>query len=148
MKIVYLILLVVIVGFFLFLRQCIDRKVEKSKDKEVVREGEELLGTWGAKTAATYLQFRLRRNGSLDYMLVRFPEKDTTQVKGTYTISDGANTSYFPRLILLDEKSDTIFNYYIRSVTPYSSTARYDNLVISPNSVYDTIEYKFYRIKQ
>ncbi|HMU46754.1 MAG TPA: hypothetical protein PKC72_10325 [Chitinophagaceae bacterium] len=148
MKIVYLILLVVIVGIFLFLRQCVDRKVENLEDKEVVREGEELLGTWGTKTAASYLQFRLKRNGSLDYMLVKFPEKDTTQIKGTYTIADGANTSYFPRLVLLNEKSDTIFNYYIRSVTSYGSTARYDNLVISPNSIYDTIEYKFYRIKQ
>ncbi len=148
MRFVYLIILGVLVGIFLFIRQCVDRKVEKVTGKEVVREDEELLGTWGAKTAVTYLQFRLKRDGTLEYMLVRLPEKDTMLITGTYMVSEGLSTNYFPRLITLNEKGDTIFNYYIRYVTPYSSTARYDNLVISPNSIYDTIEYKFYRIKQ
>ncbi|OSZ73593.1 hypothetical protein CAP36_16370 [Chitinophagaceae bacterium IBVUCB2] len=136
---------------FLFLRKCVDRKVEKVTDKEVVREGEEMLGTWASKSANGYIQFRLKRDGSLEYVLAEIPARDTVKIKGSFSISAAAGRSmnYFPRLYGFRENGDTLFNFYIRSVTPYNSTvSKYDNLILSPNSVFDTIEYKFYRIKQ
>lgn len=147
----YLFLLMVAVGVFLWLRTCVDRRVEKATGKDVVREGEELLGTWASKSAESYFQFRLRRDGKLEYLLVQLPENDTLRLNGSYTIAGvaGNNTNYFPRVYGFNEKGDTLFNYYIRYVTPYGSTIdKYDQLLLSPNSLFDTVSYKFYRIKQ
>ena len=149
MRLVYLAILVVAVGIVLWVRACVDRKVEKITGKEIVREGEELLGTWGSKSAGGYFQFRLRRDGTLDYMLVQQPANDTTHIKGTYTIATGNNANYFPRIQAFGPQGDTLFNYFVQYVTPYGSTVdKYDRLVLNPNSVFDTISYQFYRIKQ
>lgn len=152
MRLVYLFVLMVTVGLFLFLRKCADRKVEKITGKDVVREGEELLGTWASKSKDVFLQFRLKRDGTLDYLLVQLPANDTTKIKGTYVIAGaggGNSINYFPRIYGFNEKSDTIFNYYVRYVTPYGSTIdKYDRLILSDKSIYDTLEYKFFRIKQ
>ena len=151
MRLIYLFIFLVAVGVFLWLRKCVDRKVEKVTGKEVVREGEELLGTWASKSSESYFQFRLRRDGKLEYLLVQLPQNDSISIKGTYTIAgaSGRNASYFPRVYGFNEKGDTLFNYYIQYVTPYGSTVdKYDQLVLSPNSLFDTISYKFYRIKQ
>ena len=152
MRLVYLFILVVVVGLFLFLRKCADRQVEKVTGKDIVREDEELLGTWANKSAEAYFQFRLKRDGTLDYTLVQLPGNDTTRIKGTYAIAGaggGNSANYFPRLYGFNEKADTIFNYYVRYVTPYGSTIdKYDRLILSDKSIYDTVEYKFYRIKQ
>ena len=151
MRLVYLFILVLVVGLFLFLRKCVDRKVEQVTGKEVVREGEEMLGTWASKSAGGYVQLRLKRDGTLEYALAELPGNDTTKIKGSFVIrpATNGNTNFFPRLYGLRENGDTLFNYFIRSVTPYNSTvSKYDNLILSPNSIFDTIEYKFYRIKQ
>lgn len=151
MRLLYIFILVVSVSLFLFLRTCVDKKVEKVTGKDVVREGEEMLGTWASRSPNGYVQFRLKRDGSLEYMQIQFPANDTIKVKGDFSIisSTSRNINYFPRLYGFQENGDTLFNYYIRSVTPYNSTvSKYDNLILSNNSIYDTIEYKFYRIKQ
>lgn len=151
MRLLYIFILVVAVSLFLFLRTCGDKKVEKVTGKDVVREGEEMLGTWASKSSNGYVQFRLKRDGTLEYMQIQFPANDTIQVKGDFSItsSTSRNVNYFPRLYGFRENGDTLFNYYIRSVTPYNSTvSKYDNLILSDNSLFDTVEYKFYRIKQ
>ena len=149
MRLYYLIILLIVVGIFLWLRKCVDRKVEQVTGKEVVRENEEMLGTWASKSSSGYIKFRLRRDGTLEYLLSEKPG-DTIKKQGTYTVigSNGTNASYYPRLYGFDAAKDTLFNYYIRYVTPYGSTQQYDHLILSPNSLYDTIEYKFYRLKQ
>src|SRR5689334_4210285 len=129
MRLVYLFVLMVVVGLLLFLRTCADRKVEKITGKDVVREGEEMLGTWATKSTKGYLQFRLKRNGTLDYTFVQLPGNDTMKINGTYKVAgiQRGNTNYFPRLYGFNEKADTLFNYYIQYVTPYSSTVdKYD----------------------
>lgn len=152
MKLVYLFILMVAVGLFLFLRKCTDLQVEKVTGKDIVREGEEMLGTWATKSKDVYFQFRLKRDGTLDYTFVQLPGKDTTRIKGTYIVAGaggGNSINYFPRIYGFNEKADTIFNYYVRYVTPYGSTIdKYDRLILSDKSIYDTTEYKFYRIKQ
>lgn len=151
MKIIYLFILLVVVGVFLWLRQCVDRKVEKVTGKEVIREGDEILGTWATRSAQAFFQFRLKRDGTLEYTLVQLPAKDTTKIIGKFSIADarGNDARFFPRLYGFDEKGDTLFNYFIQRVTPYNSTVdKYDQLILSPNSIFDTIVYKFYRIKQ
>lgn len=149
MRLYYIILLFAAVAIFLWLRKCVDHKVEQATGKEVVREDEELLGTWASRSPRGYVKFRLRRDGRLEYLYTA-GVADTVKKEGTYKVqsANSSNTTHFPRLYGFDNNNDTLFNYYIRSVTPYSSTQKYDHLVLSPNSVYDTIEYKFYRIKQ
>ena len=137
---------------YLFIRKQIDRKKEKAKDIEIVREGEEYLGSWAYKSPDNLIKFRLHRNGDFTYTQVQFPEKDTTQIKGTYEIigvGGGRSTDYYPRLIALNEKSDTIFNYFIAYITPYDTKVNsYDKMLLNPKSTYDTAGFTFYRIKQ
>jgi len=149
MRLYSLIILLIVVGVFLWVRKCVDRKVEQVTGKEVVREDEELLGTWASKSPKGYVKFRLRRDGTLDYFISEHPG-DTVVMNGTYTVApaNSTNAKYFPRLYGFNAAKDTLFNYYIRYVTPYGSTQKYDQLIVSPNSVFDTIEYKFYRLKQ
>lgn len=151
MRVVYLFLLGAIVAVFLFLRTCADRKVEKITGKEIVREDEEYLGSWASKSKKSYITFRLRRDGTFNYSLVEYPVNDTTKITGRYELLNppGSNIKYFPRLCTFNGSGDTLFNYYIRYITPYNSTVdKYSKMVLSPNSVFDTIEYVFYRIKQ
>ncbi len=149
MRLYYIFILFIVVALFLFLRKCVDRKVEKVTGKEIVRESEELLGTWASKSTSGYVKFRLRRDGTLEYLYTNGPT-DTIKKEGTYQVVGAAsnNAGFFPRLYGFDNNHDTLFNYYIRSVTSYSSTQKHDNLIVSPNSMYDTVEYKFYRLKQ
>lgn len=150
MRVVYLFLLGAAVAIFLFLRNCVDRKVEKVTGKEIVREDEEYLGSWASKSKESYISFRLRRDGTFNYMLVNYPGNDTNKITGKYELlnSPSGDIKYFPRLCTFNANGDTLFNYFIRSITPYNSTDKYSKMVLSPNSVYDTIEYLFYRIKQ
>ena len=150
MRIIPYILVVLAVGLFLFLRKCIDQKVEKILDKEIVRENEEFLGTWASKSKDAFVMFRLRRDGTLNYSYIKYPDTDTIKITGKYQFAfTGSNHTYFPRLYTISDKGDTIFNYYIRYVTPYNSTIdKYSRLILSPNNMFDTVEYVFYRIKQ
>lgn len=150
MRVVYLFLLGAAVAVFLFLRNCVDRKVEKVTGKEIVREDEEYLGSWASKSKESYISFRLRRDGTFDYAMVKFPATDTNKIAGKYEFlnSSGGDVKYFPRLCTFKANGDTLFNYYIRYITPYNSTDKYSKMVFNPNSVFDTIEYVFYRIKQ
>jgi hypothetical protein len=149
MRIFHYAFLLVAVGLFLFLRQCIDRKVEKVTDKEIVREDEEILGSWASKSKEAFVMFRLRRDGTLNYSFIKYPATDTTKITGYYKVASGGNANYFPRLYTFTDKGDTIFNYYVRYITPYNSTIdKYAKLVLNANSVFDTAEYIFYRIKQ
>lgn len=151
MRFYYLLILLIGVALFLFLRKCVDRRVEEVTGKEIVREGEEMLGTWASKSKNGFVQFRLKRDNTMEYVMAQAPAFDTIKIKGKFLISSSTsrNVDFFPRLYAFKENGDTLFNYYIRSVTPYNSTVnKYDNLIVSPNSIYDTVEYKFYRIKQ
>ena len=150
MKVLPFFLLIAAVGIFLFVRKCVDRKVEAVTGKEVVREGEELLGSWATKTPEAYLQLRFKRDGSLEYLQVVQTARDTTKINGTYQVdaAAGRSSNYYPRLYGFGPAGDTLFNYYLHYITPYSSTDKYDKLVLNPNSLFDTVEYKFYRIKQ
>jgi hypothetical protein len=149
MRVVYLFLLGAIVAVFLFLRNCVDRKVEKITGKEIVREDEEYLGSWASKSKESYISFRLRRDGAFNYSMVKYPATDTNKIIGKYELlSPTGNANYFPRLCTFKDNGDTLFNYYIRYISPYNSTDKYSKMVFNPNSVFDTIEYVFYRIKQ
>ncbi len=150
MRIIPYVLIVLTVGLFLFLRKCIDQKVEKVTGKEIVRENEEILGTWASKSNAAFVMFRLRRDGTLNYSFIKYPATDTIKIIGKYEyVFSGSNPNYFPRLYTISDKGDTIFNYYVRYITPYNSTIdKYSRLILSPNNMFDTVEYIFYRIKQ
>lgn len=149
MRIIPYAFLLLAVGLFLFLRKCIDRRVEKVTDKEIVRENEEILGSWASKSKEAFVMFRLRRDGTLNYSLVKYPATDTTKITGKYEfVNAHGNANYFPRLYAISDNGDTIFNYYVRYITPYNSTVdKYAKLILNPNSVFDTVEYVFYRIK-
>lgn len=148
--IITFIIVFIAVGAFLGIRKLVDRQFEKRTDKEVVREGEEYLGTWASKSANGFIQFRLHRDGKLTYTIVP-AGKDTTIIRGNYEYAGVATNDpkYFPRLYTFNEKGDTLFNYYVRYLTGYDMTIdKVDKMILSPNSVFDTVEYTFYRIKQ
>ncbi len=148
------ILVFLAVAAFLVLRKWFDRKKEKSQDMEIVREGEEHLGSWAHKSPGALIQFRLHRDGKFSYSIVEYPKSDTIKVKGRYRIIGavaGRSANYYPRLVAIDEKNDTLFNYFIAYITPYDAHALdngYDKMVLNPKGIYDTVGYTFYRIKQ
>lgn len=150
--ILYPFILLVIVGGFLTIRKWVDRKVEKANDMEVVREGEEYLGSWASKSATGLVQFRLRRNGEINYTVTTYPQSDTVKINGKYeilTAPGGRNVQYYPRLLAISDKGDTIFNYFIAYITSYGSTVdKTDKMILNRNNRYDTTGYIFYRIKQ
>ena len=117
----YLGILLASAGGYLLIRKIIDRRVEKNTDTEVVRENEEYLGTWASKS---------------DSGFTMFPE-------------GGNDPKYFPRLYAINQKGDTLFNYYVRYLTKYDMTIdKVDKMMLSPNNVFDTLAFTFYRIKQ
>ncbi|MBK8520325.1 MAG: hypothetical protein WAT20_11050 [Ferruginibacter sp.] len=148
----YMVILLVLVGGYLFLRKVIDRRVEKITDTEVIRENEEYLGTWASKSDSGFIMFRLHRDGKLTYRLVQYPGTDTTTIHGKYVFvgAGGANDpAYFPRLYTFTENGDTLFNYYMRYLTKYDMTIdKIDKMILSPNNVFDTMGFTFFRIKQ
>jgi uncharacterized membrane protein len=140
------------VGGYLFVRKMIDRSIEKNTDTEVVRENEEYLGTWASKSDSGFTLFRLHRDGKLTYRLVHYPATDTTTILGKYVYvgtEAGNDAKYFPRLYTFTEKGDTLFNYYVRYLTKYDMTIdKIDKMILSPNNVFDTLAFTFFRIKQ
>ena len=128
-----------------------DRKREKLLNVEIARYDEMHLGIWANKSDSSFILFRLHRDGSFDYKFVPCPQYDTVMIKGNFYmkgVSEGGSTDYYPRLIAIDEKRDTLFNFFIAYITPYDSkTDKIDKLVLNPNSIYDTVSYVFYRIK-
>jgi len=144
-------LLFVIAGSYLFIRKLADRRTEKVKDTEVVREGEEYLGTWGHKSAAALMIFRLHRNGSFTFKLKEASAKDTAISTGHYQwlpLTGTRSSSYYPRIIARDAGGDTIFNYYVAYITPYGSKVnKTDRMVLMANGRNDTTGYTFFRLK-
>ena len=140
-----------IIGLFLWIRKCVDRGVERITGEEIIREGDELFGTWASKTNEGMLQFHLKRYGSLSYMLINLATNDTNKSTGHYSVLNNrtASPGYFPRICAISDNGDTLMNYYIQYVTPYNSTIdKYDRLILSPHSMYDTVAWKFYRLKK
>lgn len=140
-----------VAGGYLSVRKMIDRRVEKNTGTEIVREHEEYLGSWASKSDEGFVMFRLHRDGQLTYRLLRYPGNDTTTINGTYAFVTGRgyDAQYFPRLYGFGENGDTLFNYYVRYYTKYDMTIdKVDKMILSPNSVYDTLAYTYYRIKQ
>ncbi|MES2774441.1 MAG: hypothetical protein V4722_09665 [Bacteroidota bacterium] len=138
------------VAGYLAIREWLDRKKEKAQDIEIVREAEEMLGSWANKSKEALVQFRLHRDGKFTYSLVDYQKNDTTRITGKYEVIYGNSTTYYPRLIATDDKNDTVFNYFIAYVTPYDAYALnrgYDKLMLNPNNFYDTVSYTFYRVK-
>jgi len=150
--VIYSFILFLAVGIFLMLRKCNDRRIEKTKDIEIVRENEEYMGTWASRSDSALLMFRLHRDGKLTFTTVNYPANDTTTIQGKYDyvgVAGGNDPRYFPRLYTFNEKGDTIFNYYVRYISPYDGTIdKVDKMILSPNNVLDTLEFTFYRIKQ
>lgn len=148
MRFANLLLLGIVVALFLFIRTLKDRKQEKVFDKEIVREGEEYLGQWAGRYAEAFFYFRLKRDGSFISKRVPYGQADTIYTNGRYDIIEGQSTAYYPRLLTLAENGDTLFNFYLASVTPYDTKVmRVDRLVFQPNSLYDTVSFVFYRVK-
>ncbi|MFT3677582.1 MAG: hypothetical protein QM781_16955 [Chitinophagaceae bacterium] len=146
-------LLLIAGGGYLAIRQWIDRRTEKKQDTEIVREGEEILGSWGQKSARSLIRFRLRRNGTFTYKLVQYPLSDTVTISGRYGIASAnghTKTGDYPRLIAVSDKGDTIINHYIAYLTPYDAAALdqgYDKMILNAGGRLDTAGLVFYRIK-
>ena len=150
--IMYLGILLASAGGYLLIRKIIDRRVEKNTDTEVVRENEEYLGTWASKSDSGFTMFRLHRDGKLTYRFSNNPGTDTSTIFGKYVYvgAEGGNDpKYFPRLYAINQKGYTLFNYYVRYLTKYDMTIdKVDKMMLSPNNVFDTLAFTFYRIKQ
>lgn len=146
-------LLLVITGSYLGLRNWLDRRTEKRQDTEIIREGEEILGSWGQKSANSLIRFRLRRDGTFTYKLVQYPLSDTVTINGRYGIAAATSqqkTGDYPRLVAVSDKGDTIINHYIAYLTPYDAAALdkgYDKLILNSGGRLDTAGLVFYRIK-
>src|SRR5688572_29475981 len=124
MRLWRILLLGLVVALFLLLRNFFDEKVENAMDIEVVRDGEEHLGNWASKTNESLIHFRLRRDQRFTWKLVKYPKGDTVTIEGKYDIiGPGADrtTEYYPRIIAVDEKNDTLINFFIAYVTPYDT---------------------------
>jgi len=147
-------LLLIAGGSYLAIRQWIDRRTEKKQDTEIVREGEEMLGSWGQKSASSLIRFRLRRDGTFTYKLVQYPQSDTVVINGTYGIATSAGSKSggdYPRLIAVSDKGDTIINHFIAYLTPYDAAALdkgYDKMILNAGGRLDTTGLVFYRIKE
>ena len=152
MRLVNLLILAVLVAIFLAVRSWWDARREKALDIEVVREDEEFLGTWGIKSKEALILLRLRRDETFVYKQVNYPLTDTFVRKGHFTIEGpglGRSTIDYPRLIVITDDHDTLFNHFIAYITPYNSTVdKVDRLVLNQHSIYDTLSTTFYRIKQ
>ncbi|AXY76365.1 hypothetical protein D3H65_21245 [Paraflavitalea soli] len=148
MRLVYLFIFTVVVALCLLIRGWIDSGIEKAMDIEVVRDGEEHLGNWAGNWPKGWIFFRLHRDGIFSAKIAGPPHGDTIQVNGSYDIVAGNNTAYYPRLIAVGDKKDTLFNYFIAYITPYDTKVeKVDKLVLSPTGIYDTVSYTFYCVK-
>ncbi len=152
-------LMIIIIIFFagwgyLTLRQWLDRKKEKAQDIEIIRENEEYLGSWASKSLESLIKFRLHRDGKFTYKMVDYNRADSTTITGRYEVigtAGGNDPVYYPRLIAIDDKNDTVFNYFLAYVTPYDSYATnrgYDKMILNPHGSYDTVAYTFFRIEE
>lgn len=142
-----LIVLAIVVAIFLAFRGWIDRQREQLLDTEIIREGDEHLGRWSGRIVNDFFYLRLKRDGSLSCKHVPAGGTDTIAATGRYEILDGLDNSYFPRIVAVDNNGDTLFNFYLASVTPYGSTdSKADRMVLKPNSLYDTGSYVFFRV--
>ena len=150
--IIYMFILLALVGGYLVVREMTDRRVEKNTDTEVVRENEEYMGTWASKSDSCFMMFRLHSDGKLTYRIAQYSDTDTTTIQGKYVyvgVGGGNDPKYFPRLYTFTEKGDTLFNYYMRYLTKYDMTVdKVDKMILSPNDVFDTLAFTFFRIKQ
>jgi hypothetical protein len=148
MRVVYLFIFAVVVALCLLIRGWIDSGIEKVRDIEIIRDGEEHLGNWAGNWEQGRLFFRLRRDGTFTARKVGILQGDTIQIKGNYDIVGGNNSAWYPRLIAVDERKDTLFNCFIAYLTPYDTKVeKVDKMVLNPTSIYDTVSYTFYRIK-
>jgi hypothetical protein len=147
-----LIAIAIAASAYLLIRSWVDAREEKKKDIEIPRDGEEYLGSWANKNKKALIQFRLQRNRQFTHKMVEYPGNDTILIQGNYDIiglNGQRRPDKYPRLIALNEKKDTILNMFIAYITPYDSKVeKIDRMVLSPNGIYDTINYTFYRIKQ
>lgn len=147
-------LLLIAGGGYLAIRQWMDRRTEKKQDTEIIREGEEILGSWGQKSANNLIRFRLRRDGTFTYKLVHYPQSDTVVVNGAYEIATSAgsrSSGDYPRLIAVSNKGDTVINHFIAYLTPYDAAALdqgYDKMILNAGGRLDTAGLVFYRIKE
>ena len=142
-----LLVVIVVAAIFLTARTWLDRAREQVFDREVVREGEEYLGQWSGRTADALFYIRLKRDGSFISKRVRNGYADTIHTNGRYQVVDGQAAGYYPRLLTISDGGDTLFNFYMASVTPYGSTVtKVDRMVLQPNSLYDTVSFLFYRV--
>ncbi|MCU0388838.1 MAG: hypothetical protein MUE71_09560 [Chitinophagaceae bacterium] len=152
MRFFNLVYLVIAVAIFLFLQKQYDLYCERKSGKEMVREDEEHLGMWGSRSAEALILLRLRRDQRFEYKMVRRGQSDTSRVTGRYGIEgpgNGRSPAFYPRLIAINEKRDTVLNYYIEYITPYDATIdKTDRMVLKQTSLYDTLSYTFFRILQ
>ncbi|MBN8865078.1 MAG: hypothetical protein J0H92_17015 [Sphingobacteriales bacterium] len=146
-------LILTIGGGYLGFRNWLDRRTEKKQNTEIIREGEEILGSWGQKSASSLIRFRLRRDGTFTYKMVQYPVSDTVTINGRYGISSAnghVKTSDYPRLIAVSDNGDTIINHFIAYLTPYDAAALdqgYDKMILNAGGRLDTAGLVFYRIK-
>ncbi|WP_300597673.1 hypothetical protein [Niabella sp.] len=146
-------LLFVLAGSYLGIRKWMDNRTEQKQDTEIIRKGEEYLGSWGQKSDKGLILFRLHRDGTFSYKQVAGPTRDTTSIKGRYEIAraaGGRTGNDYPRLIAIGPKDDTIINHYIAYITPYDAAALdqgYDKMVLNAGGRLDTAGLVFFRIK-
>ncbi|WP_018630979.1 hypothetical protein [Niabella aurantiaca] len=145
-------LLFMIAGSYLGIRKWADRRTEREQDTEIVREGEEYLGTWGNRSDAAFIIFRLHRNGAFTFRIKEASQKDTVITTGQYEwlpLRDARSINDYPRIIARDASGDTIFNYFVAYITPYDSkTDKTDRMELSVNGKADTTGYTFFRLNQ
>lgn len=143
-------LLFMITGGYLGIRKWADRRTEKRLDTEIPREGEAYLGTWGNRSDAAFIVFRLHRNGAFTFKLKETPKKDTVVVTGRYEwlpLRDARDINHYPRIIARDARGDTLFNYFVAYITPYGSKAdKTDRMELKVNGRNDTKGYTFFRL--
>ena len=149
---IYIIIIFLAAATYLVVREWVDRKKEKALDMEIVRADEEHLGSWAHKSPEVLIRFRLHRDGKFTYSSVEYPHGDSTALKGKYEIIGvvgDRSADYYPRLVAVSDKNDTVFNHLIAYITPYDTkVSTLDKMILNRNSVYDTLGYTFYRVSQ
>lgn len=144
-------LLFITTGVYLCARKWTDVQKEKARDIEIVREGEEYLGTWGHQSETGYIAFRLHRNGVFTCKIEEAAAKNMAIRKGHYKwlpLRAATDINRYPRIIAIDARGDTIFNYFVAYVTPYDSkTDKTDRMVLTINGRMDTTGIIFFRLE-
>lgn len=147
-------ILLILGGGYIAIRNWIDSNTENKQDTEVVREHEEHLGCWAQQSDKSLVRFRLHRDGKFTYKLVNYPASDTVTIYGKYLVATAAGnrrTDYYPRLIATGSTGDTIINHYIAYITPYDAQVLdkgYDKMVLNAGGRLDTAGLVFFRIKK